>query len=400
MASVTPRTKSDGTVTWRVQFRIDGRMLQESFPTARAAQDFGILVDKVGGQVARQVLAGRQRRDTVPTLNEWVGRYLDPASGILTGIEPGTRAGYVGIADRSFLQILGEYPVDAVQKEDIGRWVSWQEKQYPARAFKDGKLRAGAEPVAAKTIRNYHALLSNVFKAAVEAGYRPDNPAKRTRLRRGTPREAVFLSRDEFAAIYAQVPAFYQPFVAFLVFSQLRWSEATALKWDRVNTDTIPPTVRVTRAWKKNPDDGAPVLGTVKSSKSRRTVSLWPQLIAQLGPRRGPDDFVFHGRQKAERLWYGPFRERIWMPAVQRADIGKQPRIHDLRHTGASWLIADGTPLPFIQARLGHESITTTVGVYGHLLPDAHTQMAVTMQTIAGNLLAIEANEREDQHHE
>lgn len=396
MASVTLRVNRGGSETWRVQFRIDGRLRQESFATRKAAVDFGRLVDKIGGRLAREVLCGRQRGNDVPTMNEWVSHYLDTDSGILTGIEPGTRAGYRGIASRSFLQILGEYPVDVVQKEDVGRWVSWQEKQYPASAYKDGTLRDGAAPIAAKTVRNYHALLSNVFKAAVEAGYRNDNPAKRTRLRRGTPREAVFLSRDEFAAIYRQVPTYYQPFVAFLVFSQLRWSEATALKWDRVNTDTVPPTIRVSRAWKRNPDNGAPVLGTVKSAKGRRTVSLWPGLVAQLGPRRAPDEFVFHGKQGAERLWYGPFRERIWVPAVRRADIGKTPRIHDLRHTGASWLIADGTPLPFIQARLGHESITTTIGVYGHLLPDAHTQMAVTMQHIAGDLLAIETSHPEN----
>lgn len=34
-----------------------------------------------------------------------------------------------------------------------------------------------------------------------------------------------------------------------------------------------------------------------------------------------------------------------------------------------SWLIAGGAPLPYIQARLGHESITTTIDTYGHLLP-------------------------------
>ena len=44
-------------------------------------------------------------------------------------------------------------------------------------------------------------------------------------------------------------------------------------------------------------------------------------------------------------------------------------RFHDLRHTHVAWLIAGGTPLPHIQARLGHESITTTIDTYGHLLP-------------------------------
>jgi integrase len=47
--------------------------------------------------------------------------------------------------------------------------------------------------------------------------------------------------------------------------------------------------------------------------------------------------------------------------------LGKRPRIHDLRHSYASWLIHGGVPLPVIQQTLGHESITTTIGTYGHL---------------------------------
>jgi integrase len=46
---------------------------------------------------------------------------------------------------------------------------------------------------------------------------------------------------------------------------------------------------------------------------------------------------------------------------------GRRPRIHDLRHTCASWLIQAGIPLPVIQQHLGHESIEITVGTYGHL---------------------------------
>jgi len=56
---------------------------------------------------------------------------------------------------------------------------------------------------------------------------------------------------------------------------------------------------------------------------------------------------------------------------VERAralGLEKDTRIHDLRHTHASWLIAAGRPLPSIQRRLGHESITTTVDTYGHLM--------------------------------
>jgi site-specific recombinase XerC len=46
-------------------------------------------------------------------------------------------------------------------------------------------------------------------------------------------------------------------------------------------------------------------------------------------------------------------------------------------------------PLPFIQERLGHENITTTVSVYGHLLPDAHTRMADSLRGSMSNVLPV-----------
>lgn len=67
--------------------------------------------------------------------------------------------------------------------------------------------------------------------------------------------------------------------------------------------------------------------------------------------------------------------------------IGKRPNIRDLRHTRASWLIHACAPLPFVQARLGDEKITTTVDTYGHLLPDAHLQMTQIMAETMSNVV-------------
>jgi integrase len=44
-------------------------------------------------------------------------------------------------------------------------------------------------------------------------------------------------------------------------------------------------------------------------------------------------------------------------------------RLHDLRHSCATWLIACGTPIPTVAQMLGHASAATTMKVYAHALP-------------------------------
>ncbi|MGC5078433.1 tyrosine-type recombinase/integrase [Agrococcus sp. DT81.2] len=388
MASLHPRRRANGDVSWRVLFRIGGKQAQETFNHEKGALEFIALVDRVGGDAARRTLEARRENAGVPTLREWTARYLDPTSGLLTGIEPGTRRDYQRIAERSFLPILGDMPVNAIEKPDIGRWIEWQERQ------PSGRVKGAT--MAAKTVRNYHGLLSSILTAAVEAKYSDSNAAHRTRLSKGGKREGVFLSRPEFQTLLERVPDRYRGFVLFLAGTGVRWGEATALTWGDINLHTTPPTVRIDKAWKKTAG-GPAVLGIPKSSKSRRTVSLWPELVDALGTP-GPAKSLVFAADKGGKLWPGRFHDSTWRPTVKAAnDAGmeKTPTIHDLRHTHASWLIAAGAPLPFVQARLGHEKITTTVDTYGHLLPDAHVQMSAIMQdTLAGALsspLALEA---------
>ncbi len=56
---------------------------------------------------------------------------------------------------------------------------------------------------------------------------------------------------------------------------------------------------------------------------------------------------------------------------VRSADHVRRIRSHDLRHTYASLLIAQGAHPKYIQAQLGHASIQTTLDRYGHLMPQA-----------------------------
>jgi site-specific recombinase XerD len=64
------------------------------------------------------------------------------------------------------------------------------------------------------------------------------------------------------------------------------------------------------------------------------------------------------------------FRTKVWLPALEQADLGFHVRMHDLRHAHASWLLAGGADLKTVMDRMGHRQIQTTQK-YLHSLPDA-----------------------------
>ena len=114
-------------------------------------------------------------------------------------------------------------------------------------------------------------------------------------------------------------------------------------------------------------------LGNPKTPKSRRTISISARIAAILEgliEGRAANDFVFVSPTGLP-VHNSDFYRRVWQPLMDELteDGIASLRFHDLRHTHVAWLIAGGAPLPHIQARLGHESITTTIDTYGHLLP-------------------------------
>ncbi|HEX7680320.1 MAG TPA: tyrosine-type recombinase/integrase [Thermoanaerobaculia bacterium] len=64
-------------------------------------------------------------------------------------------------------------------------------------------------------------------------------------------------------------------------------------------------------------------------------------------------------------------RRRIFEKALTKAKL-RHIRIHDLRHSFASHLIQNGESLAYVRDQMGHSSITVTVDVYGHQLPDSN----------------------------
>jgi integrase len=229
-----------------------------------------------------------------------------------------------------------------------------------------------ADGAAPKTIANKHGFLSGCLKKAVRRQLLPFNPCEDTKLPRGR-RECVFLEPHEFDVLYEAVPKRWQPLVLFLVTTGMRYSEATAIRVgdivEHIDDDGARfYTARISKAWKYT-GTNTYKLGGPKTQRGWRTINVPAETIDELNlAGRGKDQLLFR-TSKDKRIIAQQFHNLAWKPTMLAvADkIGKRPRPHDLRHTCASWMLNNGAEITDVSAHLGHESIKTTVDVYGHI---------------------------------
>jgi integrase len=348
MATLRLRTRRDGSAYTSVLFRVNGKQSSVSFDDHAKAIRFKDLVNQVGPTKAIEVVAATERSGSALTVEDWIGHHIDH----LTGVEPETIRRYRSYLANDIASTLGATPLPALSREEIALWVN--------AMFEEG--------ASGKTIANKQRFLSGALNAAVAAGHLTKNPCHGVRLPRWERREMVFLTESEFAILLNAVTDYWRPFVMFLVASGARWSDATALRPGDV--DQVQGTVRISRAWKVT--NNGPKLGPPKSAKSVRTINVADSVLAKLDYT---GEWLFMNRA-GDFVRAQGFNRRVWAPAVKRAELGKSPRIHDLRHTCASWMIADNVSLAVVQHHLGHESIETTVGTYGHL--DRRSAQAAT----------------------
>lgn len=373
----------DGTRTWRIRFRMDGKQTTETFVRERDARTFAGWLDKLGASEAVQLLHKNQKAAGERTVREWCAEYVDG----LVGVTDGTIAGYRAYIRRD-LDMLGDLPISALTSKAVAEWV---------KAMAD----TGA---AEKTMTNKHSFLSACMKGAAAAGLIPVNPCKGTRIPRTVSRPMVILTSDEYTRFLGCFPNRWLPLVETLFGTGMRWGEASALQVGDV--DLSARRIMITRAWKHG-TNGA-VLGPPKSRRSRRTITIPPEIAAALAPLvdgRPGDAFVFTTGQGGHVR--GPyFHERVWQPAVKLANgevptrsrgkgrtgphemaaippldppLGKRPRIHDARHTFASWALGNGVSVYVVQRHMGHESIKTTADTYADLLPSDADAMSGAM---------------------
>lgn len=377
MASIRTVTNSDQSTSYQVIWRDPelrnsrdqpGRQTSLTYSSRDAAEEMRRLLNANGQRLsaAKEVLRRKAKiAGGKPTVMDLLNRHIDN----LTGITVRTRHDYRRQAAIHFGANLGPLLVDEVTWEHIARWVN-------------------AQTLSPKTVANLHGLLSAAFTTAVvKLRWRTDNPCTGVRLPRvDTDEDAMlFLDYDEVSVLVSEFADHWKPFVKTLVGTGMRWGEATAARVGDVRLNRAQPLIAVARAWQRD-EHYRIQLAAPKSRRGRRPVSIGPGLVDILTPvvEGRPDDAWLFVGERGGLVRYKNWWPRVWRPAVERAmdpdrhgeaRLRRRPRIHDLRHTHASWMLAEGMDVTVLSRRLGHTSIQTTVDRYGHLV-DEHLQRA------------------------
>jgi integrase len=323
-------TDSSGRLRWQV---INGGLRE-----ARHARA------EVQARLGRGELVTRSKQTLAEVGEEWLAAQHH--------LRPRTRQLYQTALDRHINPRLGGRRVSEITADHIAALVL--------------ELQRGG--LSGWTIRGILVPLGRVLSHAARRGLITDNPLRR--LERGerpeaTRREMRILRPDEIDALLQAATRSYRPILATAVFTGLRQGELLGLTWADIDFDN--EAVHVRRQLDRSGAHTAP-----KTPKAIRDVILMPSVATLLRAHKlasahsRPGDPVFATLTGAP-MHYRNVTRRGLAAAISRAGVEQdgQPRLrfHDLRHTFASLLIAQGLNVVFVSRQLGHASASFTLDV-------------------------------------
>lgn len=214
-----------------------------------------------------------------------------------------------------------------------------------------------------KSVMNYgvkfHGLSTNPL--VIAGGFK--NPQK-------IKEELRYWTYEQFEKFIEQVDDFvYKAFYTTLFFTGLRCGEAQALKWEDFKFNQL----RINKTLTTKIKGCFYKLTSPKTKKSNRIIELPNRVIKILNELKefymkyenfDEDWFIFGGIRPLPETTI----RRKKKEACIKASV-PEIRIHDFRHSFASLLINKGVRIQIISEMLGHEKVSTTTDIYGHLYP-------------------------------
>ena len=374
--------------SWCVVYRRHGRQHWRSFPTRAEAELYPAQANLRRAQGQPEPGTGLMKLSELAA--EWLGykrgrvgeqMLLNYANVLGTHLLP--TLGSLDIRRELSRKVLDDFVSDWLNggprfRERV-RLAQGRERERARRQGREPRpVRVGRSP---KTIGNAIVVASSMLGWAVDHGYLVANPAARLeRPRDERPFDSTMQVLDA-AGLRALVDAAPDEAAHTLLLTAamtgMRRGEVLALRWRDVDYTNG-------RVWVRRSVGLGGVIKAPKSRKSVRSIALPNMLADELETHwkrsrfREADDLVFPSTTGTPLDGRNMIRT-VFEPARKRAGLGRL-RFHDLRHSYASVLIAQGVHPKVISEQLGHASVAITMDRYSHLFDRAYIDVSAELE--------------------
>ena len=334
-----------------------------------------------------RVAAREGRLPAVPS-RETVAQYLTRWLAIHDSqVKPTTLASYKMHVDRHIVPALGEVRLKKLDRATLNTFFA-QLRRRPRPRGKDrtAEQSANLAPLAPATVRRVAATLHKALADAVDEGTLAWNPADKVKL----PKARAAAQHELQAWSAGELRAFLEvtdrdrlaPMWRVFAYTGMRRGEAAGLLWRDV--DLKGGTIAVRRGLVVV---GAEVVETTPKRGRARVVNLDSGTVAVLAAwkkRQARERDAWPGAWPAEHRVFtmedgaALHPDRITEAFRRHVRAAGVPaiRLHDVRHTAASLMIASGVPVKVVSERLGHADVAFTMRVYQHVLPGMQQEAA------------------------
>lgn len=244
--------------------------------------------------------------------------------------------------------------------------------------FYSEKLRQ----VKANSVIHYHAVIHQALKYAMKTDLVPQNVAMKVDRPKKNDFQPVFLDADEMQQLFEIVKGTRLELpVLVAAFYGLRRGEVIGLKWDAIDFER--GTLTVKRTVTSISVDGKTKIYEQESAKTKsslRTLPLVGSFREYFSEVKAAQElnkkvcgncynYAYNGYVFVDEMGelMNPNYLTNYFPEYIQKHGMKKMRFHDLRHSCASLLLANGVPLKQIQEWLGHSDFSTTANIYAHL---------------------------------
>lgn len=315
-----------------------------------------------------------------------LGEWLDPSRSALTVEKwidqwlPSRRADLRPTSFQRMEQVVKTHVLPRFGARRLSTLTNAEVRAWVADLQKPSDHRAG---LSAATIRKAAFALRAALDAAVADRRLSVNPAANVPLPSEKAAEQRFLTRGEVDALAEAIDPAYRVVVLLGALCGLRWGEINGLRRSRV--DVLRSRITVDQTAVQIDGEGIS-FGEPKTKGSRRVVPVARSVMAEIerhmNERVGvePDALLVTGADGGA-LHRGTFWRAAWKPAVAACGLAGL-RVHDLRHTYVSLLIASGANVKQVSTWAGHSSVTVTLDTYTHLFHDDGDDIADRMDLL------------------